>query len=39
MKNIEKQGVAKKYKSMLNDWVKESHERNRQILMNIRTTF
>ena len=30
MKNVEKQGAAKKYKSMLNDWVKESHKRNRK---------
>ena len=39
MKNVEKQGAAKKYKSVLNDWVKESHKWSRQIFMNIRTTF
>ena len=28
MKNVEKQGAAETYKSMLYDWVKESHKRN-----------
>ena len=39
MKNVEKQGAAKKYKSMLNDCIKESHKKDQQIFMNIRTTF
>ena len=35
----QKQGDDKKYLSMLNDWVVESHKRNWQIFMNIRTIF
>ena len=39
MKKVENKTMLKRYSPISNDWVAESHKRNRKMFINIRTIF